>query len=150
MGNNAFSKTAIREVAGLGEITALPDGTLGCFGLCTSLAKVTLPETLTYLGMNTFNGTTSLSEMNFPLNLEVIGQYAFRGSSFAVDGLSSGSIRELKNYAFTDADVTGEVNLPNLETIGYGAFSGTGIIRVLDLGKITELTEKTVMVPLVI
>lgn len=140
MGNNAFSKTAIREVAGLGEITALPDGTLGCFGLCTSLAKVTLPETLTYLGMNTFNGTTSLSEMNFPLNLEVIGQYAFRGSSFAVDGLSSGSIRELKNYAFTDADVTGEVNLPNLETIGYGAFSGTGIIRVLDLGKITELT----------
>lgn len=32
-----------------------------------------------------------------------------------------------------------EVSLPNLKTIGYGAFHGTSITKILDLGKITTI-----------
>lgn len=88
-----------------------------------------------------FKGNTEVSHfMEFPkfINAQVIPASAFDGSSLISIDLSS--TPELGNFSFRNCSLTDfRVSIPQLETIGYGAFMGSGITAVDDLGKIVRL-----------
>ena len=98
IGNNAFSGTAVTEVA-------IPDGVTVLaryvFSGCKQLQKVTLPETLTAINSYAFRNCTSLSEITIPESVTVINDNVFRGCQ-----------------ALT------EITIPSgVETVGYDMFA---------------------------
>lgn len=76
--------------------------------------KLVLPETIKYIGANSFRGNTTLKKLVLPKSLTEIGNYAFRNDSFA------GNI----DYIFIPVN-------SKLETIGRTAFMGNKKIKEL-------------------
>jgi len=79
-------------IAGRGEVTdtdlVIPEKYRGkpivgianyAFENCTDITSVALPDTVTYIGMNSFRGCTGLKSINTPANLKKIGECAFEG-----------------------------------------------------------------------
>ena len=115
----AFDSTNIVEVSSLGSITKISSETRtdrGPFRNCTLLKRVVLPQTLTYIGGGSFYGCTSLKEVVW-----------------------SEALQYIYGSAFYDAPIEGTLNLPNLLSISEGAFKGSHISRVENLGQITSL-----------
>ena len=123
IGNNAFANTNINKILSLGKIVELKNGTYnydGIFNGCKQLQEVTLPETLKSIGSFTFYGCSLLERVVFPESITNIGASAFEKTI-----------------------LTGEISLPNLETIGNNAFISMNITKILSLGKIVELKNGT-------
>lgn len=115
----AFDSTYIVEVSSLGSITQISSETRtdrGPFRNCTLLKRVVLPQTLTYIGGGSFYGCTSLKEVVW-----------------------SEALQYIYGSAFYNAPIEGTLNLPNLLSISEGAFKGSHISRVENLGQITSL-----------
>ena len=87
----------------------------GTFQSCTNLTKVNIDENTSILGSSIFRDCTNLTDMNIPESLVTIGEYCFYNTK-----------------------IKGELNLPNVITIGKWAFANTQITKVKSLGKITE------------
>ena len=87
----------------------------------TALTNVTLPSSLITIKANAFNGCTALTNITFPTSLVTIGKNAFYNcTSLAIEDLS----------------------LPNLETLGSGAFNRVKISKISNLGKITAINPE--------
>lgn len=80
MPHATFWHTGISEIRNLGTITELTgdiNGQHGCFNGCTSLVKVTLPESLITIGENTFNSCSGVKKFDIPQSVTTIGANAF-------------------------------------------------------------------------
>jgi hypothetical protein len=80
MPHATFWRTGISEIRNLGTITELTgdaNGQHGCFNGCTSLTKVTLPETLIKIGDNSFLGCTGVRKFDLPQSVTTIRSGAF-------------------------------------------------------------------------
>lgn len=78
--------------------------------------------------------------MEFPkfINAQVIPAYAFDGSGLLDIDLSA--TPQIENFAFRNCSLTDlRVSIPKLEIVGYGAFMGSGIAAVDDLGEVVRL-----------
>ena len=157
---NATSITEFMELSKFGVTAIAADGFLGCTNLikidlskisvlnsnsfngCTSLNGITLPSSLTTIGVNAFNACTSLeiADLSLP-NLTSLGQNAFYGVSIRkISNL--GKITSLPNASsssqnFGKKDILEEIVLPetltsfssnsirdypNLTSVGSGVF----------------------------
>ena len=67
LGTQVFVRTAITKIKSLGRITSIPGVSYadngGTFHSCMSLTEVTLPNTLTSIGTNTFRGCSNLETL---------------------------------------------------------------------------------------
>ena len=121
------------------EVTELtiPDGitSIGqnAFQGWAGLTSVKIPETVTSIGNNAFEGCTGLSSLSIPNSVTEIGQIAFERCT----GLSSitlgNAVKTIDSYAFAGCTaLTGIVIPDSVTSIGMGAFSGctalTGIV----------------------
>ena len=119
---NITSFDELRFFEGLTSIYGVSAST-GAFTNCTNLKSITLPKTVTFLGNMAFNGCISLES----INLE--------------------NIVEMKENAMRyTASLHIELNLPNLESFngsgGSGCFfSESGIVKIVSLGKITQIPD---------
>ena len=113
-----FKDTSITKVVSLGKITTLSEGV---FQNCTKLESVTLPDTLQEIYKGTFTHCTSLETCDIPQSVTTINPQAFDGCTKLV----------------------GEINLPNLTSLSWGAFRNTAITKVISLGEITKLGDYT-------
>ncbi|MCM1158010.1 MAG: leucine-rich repeat domain-containing protein [Bacteroidales bacterium] len=102
---------------------------------CTSLEKITFPDTMQKINKESFMGCTALQTVEFG-KLEKIGEKAFYECSklsLTKSGLPD-SLTEIGNQAFTiskNNGSIGEVSFgPNLETIGTNAFQRSGVTKV--------------------
>ena len=80
MPHATFWHTGISEIRNLGTITELTgdaNGQHGCFNGCTSLVKVTLPESLITIGAHTFNRCSAVKKFDIPQSVTTIGVNAF-------------------------------------------------------------------------
>jgi hypothetical protein len=115
----AFESTNIVGISSLGSITKISDETRtdrGPFRNCLLLERVVLPQTLTYIGGGSFVGCTALKEVVW-----------------------SEALQYIYGSAFYNAPIEGTLSLPNLLSISEGAFVGSHISRVENLGQITSL-----------
>lgn len=125
MGYGVFRESTVEYVE-LGGVSILRTSEVNSkyyatFYGCKDLKKVLLPNTLKEIQFCSFYLCTSLSDVNIPQ-----------------------SVTRIEHRAFYKCPITTELNLPNLVELGYGAFFGTSIERVLDLGIITTLQAKDV------
>ena len=125
MGYGVFRESSVEYVE-LGGVISLRTSEVNnkyyaTFYGCKDLKKVLLPNTLKEIQFCSFYLCTSLSDVNIPQ-----------------------SVTKIEHRAFYKCPITTELNLPNLVELGYGAFFGTSIERVLDLGIITTLQVKDV------
>lgn len=119
LGQNAFYGVKIKKMV-LSALTTLPAATTDTqnFGDKSVLEEVVLPEGVTSIPEFSFTDYTLLDKCVIPNNISTIGREAFR-----------------------NVPISGDLYLPNLTSIGFGAFSGSSITKVLDLGSVTNLGE---------
>lgn len=108
--------------------------------------SLTQAEGVTSIPLNIFSNNkevTSFDEFELFANVtELIGDFnngAFFGTSLKSMKLPK-SITKLGNDAFMNSsDLKMEIDLPNLTTIGFGVFHGTGITKIKNLGKLAAI-----------
>ena len=95
------------------------------FSECTSLAHVSLPESLTSIGIKVFSNCKSLTLTSLPESLTSIGQQAFRNcKSLTLTSLPEG-LTSIDQYAFYNCKNLALTSLPGrLTSIGIYAFAG--------------------------
>ena len=143
------------------------EGTVGLsdmlFVKSTSLTSITLPESLKYVGDDTFNSCVNLTEanlgskivtigdntfaacnslesINLPESLTSIGEYAFSGCSSLSEVEIPADVRSIGAFAFNGCRNLTSVLIPgNLESIGYCAFNRCSSVTIYGIGgSITE------------
>ena len=124
-------------------------------GLCnnwTGLEEVRLPDSLTAIGPNAFEGCKALVRVNFPGNLEIIAPGAFWETALPGVTLPQG-LKYLGEYAFADCDklesVTFTGDLPQIldggddpDTNSDSPFDGTDTVLYYPLNNPTWIPEK--------
>lgn len=114
------------DLSGVKQLTTLPDA---IFKDARSLRSLTLPEGLTDIGNEAFEGCTALVTQLFPASLLTIGDRAFAGAftgsdeARALDLSTATALRTIGKEAFDGCNTLVELTLPdNLLEIGEGAF----------------------------
>ena len=108
------------EITGKGKMTNICDEALKG---CSSLTSVTIPSTVTSIGVSAFWGCSSLARVSIPSTVTSIGASAFR----ECNSLTSISLPSLKNIAgatFMDCTNLQYILCAPVESIGSRAFSG--------------------------
>lgn len=102
-------------------VTAIGDY---AFFLNTLLTSLTVPNSLTTIGEDAFNGCTGLTSLSLP-NVTTIGNIAFNGCTGLTGSLSLPKATIIGINAFNGCSgLNGTLSLPQATTIGNGAFSG--------------------------
>ena len=123
------------------EIT-VKDGTVGvaerAFSGCSKLVKVTLPNTLKYIGANAFGGNqatdgTGLTEIVLPDSVETIGEGAFRNSSKLASANIGSGMKSVGSRAFANTAISSLTYNAHAE-LGEDIFSGVTVEGTLTIG----------------
>lgn len=89
------------------------------------LSSITLPQNLTYIDDNAFNGCGGLRDISIPSGVTSIGDGAFEGCWLQHICLHDG-LKSIGNYAFANSALK-EINIPNsVEYIGENCFYHCG------------------------
>jgi hypothetical protein len=99
----------------------------------TTVTKVILPPTISYIGANAFSLCESLREINFPRSIMKIGDKAFSCCySLKKVDLSNTQVTELSRGCFDHCKTLQEIVFPqNLKTIRGRAMAGTPLNRIV-------------------
>ena len=95
------------------------------FENCTALTDVRLPGGLTAIEDDTFESCSSLTDIHLPDGLTTIGKAAFKDCKSLSDIVLPAGIRYIKNEAFSGCSSLEDITLPeNLWTLEDHAFCG--------------------------
>lgn len=114
-----FQGTAITGIKDISSATEI-----GAYAFTkTNLTTVTIPETVTSIGISCFDGCSNLEIdlSNLSENITTLSVACFRNCSKMI----------------------GIINLPNLESVGSFSFGYTGITKVTSLGQVTNIPDDT-------
>ena len=109
----------------------------------TDITSITIPDSVTAIGEQAFNGCTSLTEVNISKNskLETIGNRAFQQTNITSIAIPD-SVTVIGKQAFNRCTSLTEVNISKnskLETIGDGAFYDTRVLKMYLPGGVKTL-----------
>ena len=109
----------------------------------TDITSITIPDSVTAIGEQAFNGCTSLAEVNISKNskLETIGNRAFQQTNITSIAIPD-SVTVIGKQAFNRCTSLTEVNISKnskLETIGDGAFYDTRVLKMYLPGGVKTL-----------
>ena len=109
----------------------------GAFISC-GLTSIVIPEGVTVVGDNAFNGCAALASVTLPSTLTTIGSSAF-GSCTALTSISIPSaVTSIGDYAFANSRIT-SVSAPNATTVGVRAFADNAALVSASLPKATQI-----------
>ena len=140
------SSTAIRRVVSLGKITSIPGR---AFYKCTNLEEVDDLGNISILSNSgyydgVFTGCSNLTTVVLPDGLTEIKNYCFSGCGKLSNINIPESVTTINDCAFLNSSLAGMmIRLPNLNGIlGATAFRATDIVKIEDLGQITEIGKE--------
>ena len=123
IGQNAFEGvTTLTEITfGEGiQLSTIP----ACFAVNTSLASITLPDSVTTIGSTAF-AHTALKELRLPYSVTKIESMAFAGCTQLAAVQNTAGLTHIGPEAFTECSSLSELSLSDgLTHIGYHAFRG--------------------------
>ncbi len=157
------------DPAGVLEVPSKIDGkTLkeigsSAFKAC-SMTAVTIPDSVTKIGAQAFNGCNSLTEVTIPAGVTSIGEYAFSDCAGLARVVIPSGVTSIGQSAFANCAVLNYVTVPDSVTsIGDGAFSNCPALehvvvpaafdsngeKVRIYGKTTDIDARDVKVEIV-
>ena len=106
-----------------------------CAFIGTTLEKITLPESITMLGLYTFNDCKSLREINIPSKVVSIGEAAFYNCPELESIELPDSLADLGTRAFAGCSSLQSVSIPaSVKTMGAFVFAGCENLYSIDCG----------------
>ena len=122
----------------------IPEGTTNIssnFSGCTSIASVTIPNSVTSIGFSVFSGCTGLTSITIPDGVTGIGGSAFKGCTGLTSVTIPNSVTSIGGSAFEGCTGLTSVTIPNSVTsIGGSAFKGcTGLTSVTIPNSVTSI-----------
>lgn len=130
------------------ESCILPDTleTIGTYSFieCSALSGINLPSSLKTIGDAAFSDCTAFTSIDFPSSITAIGSNAFKGCTALTNITLPTSLITIGKTAFNNCTSLKieDLSLPNLETLGSGAFNGVKISKISNLGKITAINPE--------
>ncbi len=127
----------------------IPEGitTIGSqvFEGCTNLISVTLPQTLISIEWNAFAGCTSLESITIPDSVSEIGTWAFYGCSSLSKVTLPSQITQIPSGLFSGCTELTSVVIPDsVHTINYGAFENcTSLTEIKIPRNVTQIDGNT-------
>ena len=131
------------------KVTAIADGTSSdyAFMACKStLQTVTLPKTLTTIGVCSFYFCASITEIDL-LNVTTIGDGAF-ASCFNLTEVDLPNVTTIGGSAFADCVDLTDINLSNVTSIGDMAFYSCMGLTDINLSNVTAIGRMAFYAPL--
>lgn len=125
----------------------IPSGVFANSGVVKvkNLGSAKQSEFSNYNTNGTFYNCTNLTDVQMP-NFEVIEQYMFEGCVNLVNVELPSTITKVGFHAFFGCEklaINSALSLPNLDTLGDGAFATVSIPTVTNLGRIKKLVANT-------
>ena len=105
-----------------------------------TILSVKFGEQCEFVDANEFEGCTNLETINDDNVITSIGEYAFAGTNLKVVNFKK--ITELGKCAFEGCESLSDVNIPIVESIGYGAFQNCTELKTAIIDN-TELNTPT-------
>ena len=94
------------------------------FMACTQLTKIHIPANVTSIGENVFGGCKSLTSINIPNNVTSIGDYAFYNCSALTSIDIPNSVTSIGDSAFANCSALTSIDISNgVTSIGNFAFA---------------------------
>ena len=120
IGQDAFARTSLASVTIPSSMTSIG---VNAFKGCTSLASVTIPSSVTSIGEWAFSCCTSLASVTIPSSVTRIGEYAFERCNSLASVTIPSSVTSIGEYAFERCNSLASVTIPSSVTrIGEYAF----------------------------
>jgi hypothetical protein len=152
IGYDAFDGCGKLRTVTISEgITVLPDANYirnssrynGLFTRCTALTTVTLPSTLTKIGVAAFQGCTALTTINLPDSITTIGDSAFSGCTALTAVTLPPSIRTIETSAFNGCTALARVTFPpTITDINARAFWGCAFTTITLPGSVKMIGDR--------
>ena len=111
------------------------------FNGCWKLTSLTIPSGVTSIGYSAFWGCSGLTSLTIPSSVTEIGNYAFNGCSGLTSLTIPSSVTSIGNYAFSGCSGLTSLTIPSSVTsIGIYAFDGcSGLISLTIPSSVTEI-----------
>ena len=108
----------------------------------SGLASVTIPDSVTSIGISSFYGCTSLASVTIPNSVNSIGNSAFRECSSLTSITIPNSVISIGNGAFLNCTNLTSITIPNSVTsIGFSAFeSCTSLTSITIPNSVTSIS----------
>ena len=138
IGENAFCGS---ELTGIPDLPSLKVIEGGAFSYCNNLARVTIPESVEFIGSNAFEGCNALWSVTYnAINAEVEGRLSPRDLERIVIG---DKVRRLPAGLYTGNTNVTEIILPkSVEVLDPDVFHGCGNLEYIRLSdNITTISE---------
>lgn len=117
--------------------------TIEGFGSCTELTSITLPNSVTSIGVQAFAGCFSLSSITLPDSVRNINRAAFHNcSSLTYISIPYG-VKSIGDEAFQNCSALTDIVIPDSVTnIGQHAFSGCSQLSNVSIGNgVTSISD---------
>lgn len=104
------------------------------FKSCKKLTAITMPQTLTSIGMNAFNGCTVLTDVTSAATSLTIGNYAFKNCR-ALKNVTAADISTIGQYCFEGCNKLEKVSVRNsIKKIDDYAFANCMNLKEVEVG----------------
>ena len=120
---NASTITLLHNITSITIPNTVTTIGMGAFAYCTSLASIEIPNSVTSVSEGAFAGCSSLTSIVIPDSVTSIDDYAFTGCTSLTSITIPDSVTSIGDSAFLGCASLESITIPNSVTsIGYSAF----------------------------
>lgn len=142
LGESAFARCRDLTSVTLGSLSGLTEIKNSTFVFCTSLASITIPNTVTSIGDNAFQNT-AITSIVIPSSVTSIGIAAFASCHFLQSVSLPDGLSEINMSMFNGCISLSSVTIPNnVVSIRQWAFFGTAISSIDIPSSVTYIENK--------